>query len=311
MRRLPDQPHGVAAEYGVVADDGVLLRVEVDELEDAPVTVVLCHGYGLSSASWHFQRAILASRARVIAWDLRGHGGSEYGQPGSGNINQIGRDLFEVISQVAPEGPVVLVGHSMGGMAIMALAEHGPELFGDRVIAVALLATSAGPVNPSLGLPVGGAALHLAAHWVSERLSPELLPLLSLARRLPGYRRVARSLVRRFAFASDVSHRVVDLLIDLMEATPPQVAREAFGQFRPHDKRAALAVLQQVTTLVMVGEKDVITPPRDSEAIADAVPGADLVVIPDCGHLLILERPMDVTEWLLTIIDPMQVDEAG
>jgi pimeloyl-ACP methyl ester carboxylesterase len=311
MRGLPDHSHGVATVYGVVADDGVVLRVEVDELKDAPVTVVLCHGYGLSSASWYFQRAVLASRARVVTWDLRGHGGSEYGQPGSGNINQIGRDLFEVISQVAPEGPVVLVGHSMGGMAIMALAEHDPGLFGDRVIAVALLATSAGPVKPSLGLPVGGAALHLAAHWVSERLSPELLPLLSLMRRLPGYRRTARSLVRRFAFASDVSHRVVDLLIDLLEATPPQVAREAFGQFRPHDKRAALAVLQQVTTLVMVGEKDVITPPRDSEAIADAVPGADLVVIPECGHLLILERPAEVTEWLLTVVEPMQAEEAG
>jgi pimeloyl-ACP methyl ester carboxylesterase len=103
----------------------------------------------------------------------------------------------------------------------------------------------------------------------------------------------------------------VDLLIDLLDATSPHVGRDAFGQFRLHDKRAALEVLQQVTTLVMVGEKDVITPPRDSEAIASTVPGADLVVVPDCGHALILERPSEVTEWLLAIVDPVQAEQAG
>jgi pimeloyl-ACP methyl ester carboxylesterase len=310
-QQQPDRPYRVATEHTVVADDHVLLHAEVSGFRGAPVTVVLCHGYGLSSSSWCFQRVALASRARVVAWDLRGHGGSAYGAPGSGNIDQMGRDLFEVIEQVVPEGPVVLVGHSMGGMAIMALAEQHPELFGDRVIAVALLATSAGPVNPSLGLPVGGAALHLAAHWVLERLSPDLLPLLNLVRSLPGYRPAARSLARRLAFASDVSRDVVDLLIDLLDATSPHVGRDAFGQFRLHDKRAALEVLQQVTTLVMVGEKDVITPPRDSEEIASTVPGADLVVVPDCGHALILERPSEVTEWLLAIVDPVQAEQAG
>jgi pimeloyl-ACP methyl ester carboxylesterase len=311
MRQQPDPQYRVATEHAVIADDRVLLHAEVSGFRDAPVTVVLCHGYGLSSTSWCFQRVALASRARVVAWDLRGHGSSAYGDPGSGSIDQMGRDLFAVIEQVVPEGPVVLVGHSMGGMAIMALAEHHPELFGDRVIAVALLATCAGPVSPSLGLPVGGAVLHLAAHWVSKRLPSDVLSLLNLVCRLPGYRQAARSLASRFAFASDVSRGVMDLLIDLLGATSPHVARDAFGQFRPHDKRAALKVLQQVTTLVMVGEKDVITPVRDSEAIASAVPGADLVVLPDCGHALILERPSDVTEWLLNILDPVQAEQAG
>jgi pimeloyl-ACP methyl ester carboxylesterase len=311
MRQQPEHPFSVVTEHRVVADDGVRLHVEVSDFHDAPVTVVLCHGYGLSSATWCFQRAVLATRARVVAWDLRGHGSSEYGEPGSGSIDQMGRDLFQVIEQIVPEGPVVLVGHSMGGMAIMALADQYPELFGDRVIGVALLATSAGPVNPSLGLPAGGAALHLAAHWVSERMSPDLIPFLNLVRRLPGYRRTARSLARRFAFASNVSRGVVDLVVDLLEATSPHVARDVFGQFRPHDKRAALAVLRRVTTLVMVGAKDVITPSRDSAAIASAVPGADLVIIPDCGHALILERPATVTEWLLTLVDPVRAEQAG
>ena len=291
-------------EYEVATDDGVTLYAELLGKPSSPVTVVLCHGYGLNMHSWCFQRAALASRARVLAWDQRGHGRSGFGEPGSGTIDQLGRDLYQVITQLAPTGPVVLVGHSMGGMTIMALAEQFPQLFGERIIAVALLATSAGPVSPSLGLPIGGAAIQQAAHWAAERVSPGLIPLLRLVRRLPGYREVAREVTKRVAFASSVSPAVVDLLVDMLHSTPLHAAAEVFRQFQPHDRRAALTVLQRVSTLVMVGDNDLITPPKDSAAIAEAIPGADLVVLPDCGHALILERAEQVNEWLIPLLEP-------
>jgi pimeloyl-ACP methyl ester carboxylesterase len=300
-----------AADYAVVADDRVLLNAAVDGPPDAPVTVVLCHGYGLNRTSWRFQRAALAGSARVVTWDQRGHGRSEYGGPGSGTIGQLGRDLYQVIRQVVPDGPVVLVGHSMGGMAIMALAEDHPELFGHRVVAVALLATSAGPLKPSLGLPVGGAAVHRAMHHLAQRVTPDLQRVtpdlqgvLKLFRRLPGYRPVTRELARRFGFASSARPEIVDLVLDMLEATPLHVAGELFAQFRGHDKRAALQALCQVRTLVMVGAADLITPPSDSEEIASAVPGEDLVVVPHAGHALILERPELVNRWLMSLVEP-------
>lgn len=304
------RPVATPVDVEVVTDDGVTLHVEISGNRAAPVTVVLCHGYGLGLSSWCLQRDALGRHARVVTWDQRGHGLSGYGEPGSGAIDQLGRDLYQVISQTAPVGPVVLVGHSMGGMTIMALAEQHPEMFGHPVTGVALLATSAGPVNPSFGLPAGGSVVQLAAHWAAGWIGPDLVHLLRLARRLPGYREVARSLVRRFAFGSRVSQRKVDLVLEMMEETHPCAVTDLFQQFRPLDKKAALAALGRVSTLVMAGERDTITPPRDSEAIADAVSGADLVTLPGTGHVLILERCGLVNEWLVPLILQPPLDDA-
>jgi len=305
------QPAATPLAADVVTDDGVVLHTEISGNRSAPVTVVFCHGYGLSLSSWCLQRDALASHARVVTWDQRGHGLSGYGRPGSGVIDRLGRDLYHVISQTAPVGPVVLVGHSMGGMTIMALAEQHPELFGHPVTGVALLATSAGPVTPSFGLPAGAAALQLAAHWTAGWLGPDLGQVLRLVRRLPGYREVARQLVRRLAFGARVSAVMVDLVLEMIEDTHPAAVTDLLQQFRPLDKRAALAALARVSTLVMAGERDTITPPRDSEAIAAAVPGADLVTVPDDGHALILERADLVNEWLLPMVLPQPLSDVS
>ncbi|HKS49170.1 MAG TPA: alpha/beta hydrolase [Amycolatopsis sp.] len=311
MRERRCQSITAPVELDVITEDGIRLHAEVSGNPAAPVTVVFCHGYGLSLSSWCLQRAALAGRARVVAWDQRGHGRSEYGEPGSGAIDQLGRDLYQVLEQVAPTGPVVLAGHSMGGMTIMALAEQHPELFGDRVTGVALLATSAGPVNPSLGLPAGAAVLQLAAHRVAEWIGPDLVQLLELVRRLPGYRAAVRRLVRRFAFASAVSTTMVDLLVEMLEGTQPAAATDLFRQFRLLDKRTTLTALQRVSTLVMVGDQDAITPPRDSEVIVAAVPGAELVTLPDTGHALMLERSDKINEWLSPLLLPASLPDVS
>ena len=115
----------------VVADDGVRLsceEIEADEL--AALTVVLVHGFALDRRTWHFQRPFLATltdpRVRVVLYDQRSHGRSERAPRESCTIEQLGHDLDAVIRALAPEGPLVLIGHSMGGMTIMALAESLP-----------------------------------------------------------------------------------------------------------------------------------------------------------------------------------------
>lgn len=152
------------------ADDGTELYYEVDEVEadaesgrrrrlfgrraPAPVTVVFSHGYCLNQDSWHFQRAALRGVVRTVYWDQRSHGRSargaaqvERGEPVS--IEQLGRDLKAVIDAAAPEGPLVLVGHSMGGMTVMALADQFPELVRERCVGVALVGTSSGRLGRS------------------------------------------------------------------------------------------------------------------------------------------------------------------
>src|SRR3954465_7808483 len=128
----------------VTTDDGIPLHVEGDGAADAPLTVVFSHGFTARLAEWELQRAALRDRARLVLWDQRGHGRSGWTKLTDATIDRTGRDLGEVLDAVAPTGPVVLAGHSMGGMSIMALARQRPELFGPRVVGVFLLATSAG-----------------------------------------------------------------------------------------------------------------------------------------------------------------------
>ena len=154
QRQDEDDPHAEEAlgklrpdrQSTVAADDGVPLAVQEIKPADgghADLTVVLVHGYALDSRCWHFQRRDLPKmtdpRVRVVQYDQRSHGRSGHSSRRGSTIEQLGKDLDAVVRATARRGPVVLVGHSMGGMAIMALAEQRPKLFRDRVCAVAFM----------------------------------------------------------------------------------------------------------------------------------------------------------------------------
>ena len=117
----------------VRANDGVQLYYEQDGPVDAPVTVVLVHGFCQNRDDLLFQRrALLAefgARIRIVSFDLRSHGRSRAATAEHATIDQLGADLDVVLRELVPTGPVVLIGHSMGGMTILALADARPELF--------------------------------------------------------------------------------------------------------------------------------------------------------------------------------------
>lgn len=290
------QPGGRART--VVADDGVLLHAEIEDGPSDEVTVVLCHGFALTSESWCFQRAELADVARVVSWDLRGHGRSGRGPAAHATMEQLGRDLLAVLDQTTGTGPVVLAGHSLGGMGVLTLAQQRPGLFGDRIAAVALIGTSADPVTGHLGLATLGLDL-------LHRLAPWALPALCRApgfTRLVPVREMIELAVARHAFGGPVPLAIADFAADLIESTPPEVLVEFFPQFRRHDKTAALGVLGSVDCVVLTGAADATIPAAHSERIARAVPGSRLVVVPGAGHLLPLEKPGAVTAELAGLV---------
>lgn len=276
----------------VTAADGVPLHVDVDGDPGAPVTVVLCHGYLADNNFWHFQRASLARHARVVSYDHRGHGRSAVGGLDGLTLDQLGNDLAAVLDQAVPQGPVVLVGHSMGGMAVMALAEQRPELFGDRVVGVGLVTTAAAPVNGRAVLPPEAANLVLAAI--------DRLRLTSVSCR--ALRNAALAVARGFAFASRVPPSVVDFVLQLTRSNPVHALVALIPEFLTLDKRAALPVLGNVATLVVGAEHDVTIRPEHSAAIAREVPGSRLEMIPNAGHMVPLEHPAIVDELLHQLV---------
>ncbi|MEU7877740.1 alpha/beta fold hydrolase [Microbispora bryophytorum] len=285
-------PDGAAGSSRiVVADDGVELYVTVDGPADAETTLVFCHGLSSCLECWENQRTFFAGRARVVTYDQRGHNRSGRGSAGSATVAQLGRDLCRILVEVVPAGPVILVGHSMGGMAIMALAHAHPELFGRRIVGVALLATSAGGLGGvTLGLPACGARL-------LRPLVPALLRLLGDDPARPGrpaVDEVVQLLVRRYSYASQVPSSVREAAVRVICSAPAQVFRDFYPALTAYDGFAALAALREIPILVMVGRDDLVTPVGHSEAIAGALSSARLVVLPKTGHNLMLERPLVV-----------------
>ncbi|MCU8590210.1 alpha/beta fold hydrolase [Streptomyces sp. A13(2022)] len=273
----------------------------------APVTVVFSHGYCLNQDSWHFQRAALRGVVRTVHWDQRSHGRSGRGvtQVRDGSpvtIGELGRDLKAVIDAAAPEGPIVLVGHSMGGMTVMALADAFPELVRERVVGVALVGTSSGRLGEvNFGLPVAGVN-------AVRRVLPGVLKALGQRAELveKGRRATAdlfAGIIKRYSFASrDVDPAVARFAERMIESTPIDVVAEYYPAFNDHDKTDALAEFADLPVLVLAGVRDLVTPSEHSEEIAGLLPDAELVLVPDAGHLVMLEHPELVTDRLADLL---------
>jgi pimeloyl-ACP methyl ester carboxylesterase len=278
--------------------DGLRLHVEIDEARGSgAVTTIFVHGYALNLDSWHFQRLALRGQRRMVFYDQRSHGRSERSTRSESTISQLGEDLRDVIETVAPEGPIALVGHSMGGMTIMALADQAPELMAERVVAVGLVATSAGDMGDfTLGLPgLPGRVL--------RRLAPGVL---AVAARAPGLAESGRRagsdlgylMTGRFGFGGDVAPQIVDFADEMLASTPVTVVADFFPDFALHQRYAALTALRDVHTLVACGSDDAITPLGHSRRIVDLLPSAELAELEGAGHLVLLERPGEVTRLL-------------
>jgi pimeloyl-ACP methyl ester carboxylesterase len=291
----------------VTTDDGVPLHVEVDGAPDAPVTVVFSHGFTARLVEWDLQRAVLRDRARLVLWDQRGHGRSGWTKLTAATIDRTGRDLGEVLDATTPSGPVVLAGHSMGGMSILALARQRPELFGDRVVGVFLLATSAGGLVETgpLGLFIKGVR-KLKLLWLYLRFLQLIAPLLERFRRRGT--RLGRRLTRRLLFgADDADLANVRLVQELLEETPYPVAMAFYATFLDHDETAALEVLRQVPVTVVAATHDRLTPAAHGRDMATRIgDGAELVVVPGAGHSVNLTRTDVVDAALVRLLDRVE-----
>ena len=292
------------APPGVRTDDGVVLHTEVTGREEAPLTVVMVHGLAASLEFLGPQRRALSERARVVAYDQRGHGRSGWRGPRSATIDRLGRDLGCVIEAVACQGRVVVVGHSLGGMAVLALARRRPDLIGTRVAGVAVISTSAGRLA-QLALPPAAAriavrsGLATASLWLFWALAP-LLDVTRPLRTRPG-RRWLRS--RAFGDAP-VPEAAVARAEAMWRDMPHALAAALYPAMVAYDAEDALDALAGVPSVVLTGTEDRIIPPRHSERIARRLgPRARLVTVPHAGHMVPRTHPDVVNRALIGLLD--------
>lgn len=269
-------------------------------------TLLFTHGFCLHQDCWHYQRSEFSGEYRMVFWDQRGHGRSDPLKAGADlSINVTGEDLYAVIEATCPTGPIILIGHSMGGMTMMALAEAHPELFGDRVVGAALMATSAGEfADLEFGLPRAAAKVfHTAAPSLFELLTKQRA-LVERGRRAGGD--LGLVLTKRYAFGSDAPESAVRFVQELIQSTPIDVIARFFTVLREHDKADALPVFDKVPSLVLAADKDLLLPLKFSRALADAIPSAEFVIVPDAGHVVILEHPHEVNAALRRLVDRVE-----
>ncbi|RLK54685.1 alpha/beta fold hydrolase [Actinokineospora cianjurensis] len=280
----------------VSASDGVELNVVVSG--EGPVTVVLIHGWTMDHASWDLVVAGLTG-VRVVRFDLRGHGASGSAPQGTATIARVADDLAEVIAATAPTGPLVLGGHSLGGMTLMALAERHPDLVTSRVAGVAFVATTSGGLSRlTLGLPRWVAAPVLFAEkLVNLRIARFRRPRLMGSR--TGY---ARPGVRWLVFGKRPAPEHIAATAAQVGRCNPANMVEFRNALNEHERLHALPVYRGVPAVVMAGGRDRLCTVADARVIAGALPDAHLLIYPGAGHMLNYERSSEVIAQLTGLV---------
>jgi pimeloyl-ACP methyl ester carboxylesterase len=269
----------------------------LDAAED--VTLVFVHGFCLDMGTFHFQRRALEGRYRMVFYDQPGHGKSGRIEDGEYTIEDLAAALDDVVADCAPTGRIVLIGHSMGGMAIMGLAERSPELFATRVAGAVLISTSAGELDEvTFGLP----DLIARVRWplvplIRNAGGPIAAAVVDRARKASTD--LAWLLTRKYGFGTErPSPSVVSYVEKMNSRTSIETIARYLRALYGNARLLVLDALRDIPVLIVCGDTDVLTPLSHSEAIAEVLPEAELEVIECAGHVALLEYPDQVNDAL-------------
>ena len=296
LRRRPDPEAGEVlsepmGEKGRFLESFDGTRLYTEELGRGPA-LVLVHGWFCNTDMWHYQKKELSSRFRVICFDQRGHRRSDNAGDGPFSLEVLARDLRCVMDAYAPEEPVVLVGHSMGGAAILKYLEMFDDEPGARVKGVALVDTTHVPMSRCIS---GGGALRAIQKPVVEPSFRWIAAHPGLADRV---KRVVidRSLflvaTRHLGYGSGASLTQMEYIGEMAGKTSMKGACQAVLGMLEQEDEINLDALREsgIPVLIWVGQKDKLTRPCVSQQMCILLPASVLHVIPDTGHPSYMEE---------------------
>lgn len=287
-------------ESTVTSVDGTEIHVVEAGPADAP-PLVLVHAWMCSIELWHRQIEALAGEARIIAFDLRGHGGSGLAPTLDYSIDAFADDLDAVLEANLADGErAVIAGHSMGAMTVGAWALRYPERVAKRCAAVAMIATGLGDLT-SEALVLGAAGgFDGAREWAGTALLSTEIPFDGAPEP------VVRAFARRVAFGSDARADDVELVAAMVRNCPRRVRGLSGGTLSKMDVYEGLSNLD-MPAVVIAGAEDRMTPPVHADKLAELLPTSpEPIVAEGAGHMVPLEADEIVTSELRRLLPEAQ-----
>ncbi|MBL8826134.1 MAG: alpha/beta fold hydrolase [Planctomycetaceae bacterium] len=240
--------------------------------------IVFAHGFPLDHSMWDAQLAGLADSHRVIAPDLRGFGRSTV-TPGKVTMADMADDCAAILETLGVDEPVTFVGLSMGGYVAWQFALRHPAKL-RRLVVCDSRAVADTPQGVETRLKMAEIVLKHGTESVAEAMLPKLFAP-TTAEQLP---------------------QVVDAVRQMiLHAAPEGVAAAQRGMAERPDVTGELPQLS-VPTLILCGTHDAISPLAEMRTIAEQIPGAKLVEIPNAGHMAPMENPTAVNDALRTFL---------
>ena len=250
--------------------------------------VIMTHGWNLDSTVWYYQKKTLLEEARLIMWDLPGLGRSSQPADRHYSLDRFADNLKTIIDDTA-ERPVVLIGHSIGGMITLTCCSRYPDTIYQNVAAIVLVDTTpsmplktiiAAPLLRILKYPLIIPLLHL---------SIALSPLVWLMNWMSYFNGSAHLATWATAFSRKVSRGQLDFATRFTVKMNPAVVAKGNLAMLSWDVTASLPGIQ-VPVLILSGESDRITLPSASRKMLHGIPDSKLVSIPFAGHAGFLEQ---------------------
>jgi pimeloyl-ACP methyl ester carboxylesterase len=274
--------------------DGSELQVELHGRDGQP-TLRLTHGWDLDATAWYYEKKHLTNRFRLVLWDLPGLGRSTQPADGRYSLERMAQNLRAVLAQTGGGRPVVLVGHSIGGMTILTFCRLFPELLGREVAGIVLVNTTytqplntvtAGALLRAIQKPVLEPLLHLTI-WLSP-----LVWVMNWQSYLSGSSHQTTS---KTSFSGHESRGQLDFAARFTAKMSPAVIAKGMLAMLRWDETETLPRIN-VPTLVITSDADKLTLPVASVTMAETIRQAELVRIEPAGHPGFLERSQGYDE---------------
>jgi pimeloyl-ACP methyl ester carboxylesterase len=295
-------------EREIRGPDGLRITVETYGPDDAP-QLVLAHGWTNTGRVWHEQVAGLADRYRIVTYDQPGHGRTSPPRSRRYTLDLLGDALRAVIEQATGPRRLVLAGHSLGGMTVLNLVARHGELVDDRLAGVALLSTtsSARAETALLELGVAGAArferlVRIAVPWLRDPRLHELTGRVYSASSDLSY-----VMTRWWSLGPKAPPEVVDFVEQLVLDSDPDIIAGLTEAILGVDEDVGLMGLT-VPTRIVVGGHDRLTPTSRARRMAAQAANAELLELPDVGHMAPLEAPVQVNAVLEELLTGRDAD---